>query len=392
MICLIDKKYCTGCMACYNVCKKNAIIFRENAQGFYFPEVLDDKCVECGLCINSCPIQSINLNANNTSSPKVYAVKNHSELTRSRSTSGGAFSAISDYILANKGVIYGTILDDNYKVRYSRAITFEERDKMCGVKYVQSYLGDIHRLLQEDVSRGKKVLFVGTPCYLDGVKHLYKEKVPENLILCDLICHGSPSPLIFQDHVKYIEKKGKVSQYRFRDKTFGWRGTNTTISYGCKTESNTPLSDIFTNLYFDGFISRESCASCKYTSTNRVGDITIGDFWGIEKYHKEFNDEKGVSLVIVNTPKGCKIFEEIEDSVDYLESSMEFCLQPQMQYPAKANRRKSQFWSDYMSRGFQYCAKKYTVLGLSNRIIKFVKRLIPNHLKDTLKRLMLNVY
>ena len=229
------------------------------------------------------------------------------------------------------------------------------------------------------------VMFIGNPCFVAGLKNFLGKNNYDNLLLCDIICHGVPSPLIFRNHIEFIKEKHNLKKYIFRNKTIGWRGTNTTIEYDNKCEVNTPYSDIFTNLYFDGYISRDCCSTCKFTSINRVSDITIGDFWGIEKSHPNFNDEKGTSLLILNTKKGSEVFDNIKNEIYYEESNIEKCMQPQLKYPSLENKNKKWFWEDYKNKGFHYVAKKYTVFGFKNNIIKKAKKLIPNNIKEKLK-------
>ena len=376
---------CYGCTACMNICPKKCISMQTNEKGFKYPVIDKEKCIDCGLCHKICPANNTVVKDN--ACKIVYAAKHKDISVIKQSTSGGVFTALSDYVLNEKGVIYGTKLSEEMKVTYTRVTTKKERDNLRGSKYVQSDLKDTFSELKKDLENQKTVLFVGNPCYVAGLKSYLKKDYP-NLILCDIVCHGVPSPLIFEEHIKLINSKDKIKKYIFRDKSVGWRGTNVTIEYGNKKESNTEFSSIFSNLYFDGYISRENCATCKFTSVNRVSDITIGDFWGIEKNSElnKINDEKGINLVMINTNKGSEIFEKISSDIVFLQSEVENCLQPQLQYPAKQNTKKDAFWNDYYNKGFIYVSKKYTSYGLKNKIFKLIKKMIPRKIKNILKR------
>lgn len=383
---ITNKSKCYGCTACFNQCPRNAIKMVEDERGFKYPKIDNDKCINCRLCKKICPANS-QVDKNEENNIIVYAAKHKDEIIRENSTSGGLFSAISEYVLKNNGIIYATILDENYEVKYTRADNKCDRDKMRGSKYVQSDLLNCFCLIENDLHDNKLVLFVGNPCYVAGLKSFLKYKEYNNLILCDIVCHGVPSPKIFREHINLINSKGKIKKYIFRDKKIGWRGTNVTIEYGNKIETNTAFSDIFCDLYFDGYISRDCCSKCKFTSIIREADITIGDFWGIEKYHKNINDEKGINLVILNTQKGIELFDKISSDLNYEVSSINNCLQPQLMYPSKENKKKKYFWKDYKKRGFLYVAKKYTKYGIKNKIIIATKKLIPNSIKEKIKGL-----
>lgn len=295
--------------------------------------------------------------------PLIYAVKNKSEQTRASSTSGGIFTAASDYILDNNGVVYGVKFDEDFNVLHDKAFSKKERDKFRGSKYVQSYLGDIFSEIVDQLQGDQKVLFSGTPCQVAGLlSFLTKKKInSENLLTVDIVCHGVPSPMIWQNHIsKLLHKYSSFFDYNFRDKRVGWRGAN--VSIGIKNKGyqiNSPVLLSFVRLYFRSFITRPCCHKCQYTSINRHSDITIGDFWGIEKSMPEFDDNKGVSLVLVNSEKGNSFFQNISPCLIIKESNKTDCLQPQLQYPTKPSIRRSDFWRDYNKYGYDYICRKY---------------------------------
>lgn len=347
---------CCGCTCCANICPKEAISMVEDEKGFNYPHIDKNKCINCGLCFKSCPMMNASEIKNEL--PLVYGCKIKDESIRMKSTSGGIFTVISDYVLDNNGVVYGAVFDDDLKVVHARLETKEERNKACGAKYVQSDLGVIFSLIKNDLHSNKLVMFTGNPCQNAGLKNFLKnDKSINNLILVDIVCHGVPSPLIFR---QYIESFDKIVDYNFRDKSITWRGANVTIKFADNTTvTNSRKARIMTDLYFRGYISRNSCGYCPFTDINRVSDMTIGDFWGIENCNPSFDDGKGVSLLLLNTNKGKEIFEKVKERLNYFESDTVSCLQAQLQYPTSPNKNKEKFWKDYNKHGYDYTEKIY---------------------------------
>lgn len=377
MILFKDKNECCGCTACFNICPVNAIKFEEDNEGFLYPIIIEDLCIECGQCEKVCPFKKYKRNNFQT---KVFAVKHKDENVLYNSSSGGAFTAISDYILNNNGIVYGASFDETLKVIHTRAINAEQRDKMRGSKYVQSYLGDCFKLVEKDLKEGRLVLFSGTPCMCAGLRN-YLDKEYPSLILCDIICHGVSSPKLFHDFVEGIFKNSSIKQFSFRSKRNGWRGYNVYIKKDNKESLNSLKSRTYALLYSKAVIIRPSCYNCKFTNFERPSDITIGDFWGIEKCKPHMDDNKGVSLVLTNSEKGQNIFENIKGDIYFEESNKEECLQHNLQRPTIASENRSRFFEDYSKRGFYYVAKKYTIYGFRNRCKHFTKRALVYLLK-----------
>lgn len=371
------KEKCYGCTACANSCKKNAIKMIPDEEGFLYPQIDDLLCTECGLCSEICPLQTEFTGSPNNFTTNAYAVRNKNRVVLEQSTSGGAFTAISDYILMNSGVIFGVAFNEHFKVVHTRAETFTERDTLRGVKYVQSDLKTTFKDIKSKLIDKTPILFVGTPCQVDGLKTFLKDSITDNLLTVDIICHGVPSPLIWEKYVDFVQDKfDKIQEYSFRYKPLGWRGSNVHIKFkNGKILENTPLCKTYSNLYFKGFITRPSCDSCKYTNLNRVGDITIGDFWGIEKCSPTLDDNNGVSFVLVNTKKGEGIFDKIKEYICYEKCDINNCIQPNLKEPTKPSPLRKQFWQDYHNKGFSYCIKKFTDYGLTYKITALLKRI-----------------
>lgn len=376
MISVFEKKEeCCGCTACKHICPTNAIQMKSDEEGFLFPSINQKLCIDCRLCKKVCAFQNGYDISKNLKKPKVYAAKHKNDSIRMNSTSGGAFTAISDYILDNNGVIFGVSFDDNMHVVHKMAKTQDERDKFKGSKYVQSDLKDVYMEIKKLLEKETCVLFTGTPCQTAGLGRFLSNVNTEKLILCDIVCHGTPSPLIWKEHIIHLEKKvgQNISSYKFRDKLIGWGGANTTIRFADKNLKNNSLARTYINLYFSHNILRHSCHNCKYTNLQRPSDITIADFWGIEKHMPEFNDNKGISLVLVNSSKGERVLESIINDLIVEESNTDDCLQPQLQESSKKSELRNQFWDDYNSKGYEYIAKKYGGYNFKNRTKSYVK-------------------
>jgi len=368
-----NKHNCSGCTACMNLCPNNAIIMAVDNEGFSYPQINETKCSQCGLCRKICPFHE-NYNVDgNYNTPKVYAVKHVDEDVRISSTSGGMFTALSDLVLEKNGVVYGAVFDEHFRVCHHKAESKAERDKMKGSKYVQSDLNHIFLDIKNELNNGKYVLFTGTPCQVAGLKAFFNNAPSEKLILCDLICHGTPSPLIWKEYISLLKKKKKsnLKYFKFRDKGKGWHKSRLYAEFddGSKLYDE-PLIKLYNSIFYQHVALRPSCHHCVFTNLKRPSDITIGDFWGIEKYKQRFDDNKGVSLVLINTEKGEDIFQKLRNNLIYETSSVEECVQQQrhLTVPASCPSKRKIFWEDYYSRGFKYVARKYTTYGPVNRL------------------------
>ncbi|MBQ7067113.1 MAG: Coenzyme F420 hydrogenase/dehydrogenase, beta subunit C-terminal domain [Lachnospiraceae bacterium] len=372
-----EKKYCSGCGACSYSCKLNAIQMKPDEEGFLYPIINPELCVQCGKCRKVCPF--IKENTKN-GIPKVYAAKNASDAERKSSSSGGIFTLLSDAVLESGGVVYGALFDSKMQVIHKCASSKEERNSLRGSKYIQSNLKHIFLQVQQDALEGKKILFTGTPCQIAGLKS-FLGKEYSNLYLCDIVCHGVSSPQIFKDYIFYIEKKyqSKIEEISFRDKEQGW----THQKWKIKLQSGQILLDntdlrIYKNLYYGHVIQRPSCHVCPYADIHRQGDITLGDFWGIENSLPDFKDELGINVVLVNTHKGTELFENesIKERLIYVKSDVKSCLQPQLQYPTEKSKKRERFWQDYQKSGFYFVAKKYGTLNMIGIFKQKIKRVL----------------
>lgn len=367
-----QKERCSGCTACQHVCPVGAISMIPDEEGFLYPEIDEEKCIECDRCREVCPFHEGYNRDDCFETPEVYAAKHVDSRVREASTSGGLFTALSDYVLQRNGVVYGAVFGAGLKVQHAGAEKPEDRDAMRGSKYVQSELADLFPKIKEQLAKGREVIFTGTPCQVAGLKAFLNNKTYANLLLCDLVCKGTPSPLFWKDYVALLEKKHnkRLSNFFFRDKSRGWHNPRTLAIYeDGDVESDTELLKSFNRVFYQHIALRPSCHKCPFTNTYRTSDITIADFWGIENYKPAFDDNRGTSLVMINTPKGKAVFEEVKHSLVFERSSLEECTgaQKHLKQPAKPSSKRSAFWKDYSEMGIEYALKKYAYPTLFGR-------------------------
>lgn len=318
--------------------------------------------MDCGLCEEVCAFHAHYDTHLNLPHPEAYAARHKDMCEVETSRSGAVFIAISDWILEQGGIVYGAGYTGHFRVVHKRATTKEERDEFKGSKYVQSDLGNIFRIVKQDLKDGRIVLFSGTPCQTAGLNAYIGRKLRENLYLVDIVCHGVPAPYLWRDFLVYLEKKqgDTICWVNFRDKQeFGWAAHRETFKY-----VNGGGKMTYTFLFYQHIMFRRSCSKCYFANTRRPSDITLADFWGWEKTDAEINqDDKGVSLVLVNTEKGQKLFDAVKHNMYIIPAQLEDCLQPNLQHPSAMHPKRDAFERDYVKYGFEYVAKKYGDMG-----------------------------
>lgn len=360
MIKIENKKDCCGCHACFNICPKNAIEMKEDEEGFRYPKVDENKCINCGLCEKVCPI----LNKRETDNvPKSYACINKDENIRKDSSSGGIFSLISEAMIDMGGVVFGAQFDNEFNVIHSYTDNKEELYKFRGSKYLQSIIGDSYKKVKSFLEEGKYVLFTGTPCQIEGL-YAFLQKDYVKLYTQDIICHGVPSPKVWSKYKEKLEKDNNsaIKTMNFRDKSDGW----TTYSLKHVFENNNSFKEInFKNNYMQAFLKdlsiRESCFNCNFKNKHRSSDITLADFWGIQNIMPEMYDNKGTSLVIVNSPKGTILFEKIKEKIKFVETDFEESIKynPSMTYSPQIPKNRERFFKDLGTMEFDKLVNKY---------------------------------
>ena len=369
---------CCGCTACASICAHDAIKMKPDALGFLYPKVDIEKCVDCGLCEKVCAFNDHYDVTQNLEKPLAYAARHKDMNEIETSRSGAAFIAISDYILEQGGVVYGAGYTDHFRVVHKRATTKEERNEFKGSKYVQSDMNMVFRQVKHDLRDGLTVLFSGTPCQTSGLNSYVGKRLRENLYLLDIVCHGVPSPYMWRDYIAYLEKKqgAPIIWVNFRDKQkYGWAAHHETFRF-----KNGEGKMSFTFLFYKHIMFRKSCGKCHFANLHRPSDITIADFWGWEKIDANFNaDNKGCSLVLLNTEKGRKLFEAVKDRMNTIPADLKECLQPNMLHPSEIHPKRDLFEKEYASKGFKYVFYKYGEEGWRykfNKIINKIKRTI----------------
>ena len=377
---------CAGCRCCEKICPVNAIEMKENKEGFIEPVVNEEKCISCGLCLKRCP--QINKLEIEGIEQKAYATQNKNKEDLKISSSGGMFIAFAKNIISQDGVVYGAAYDQNLKVNHIRVENIEELKLLQGSKYVQSDTADTFEQTKNDLISGRKVLFSGTPCQIAGLKQ-YLGKDYENLYTIDIVCHGVPSRKLFEKYKNSLEAKenSKIDQFDFRDKTEkGW-GLNLRIKYqNNKVTKKASCFDSYYKSFLAGNTYRRCCYDCKYANLNRVGDITIADFWGIEETNSKIDIKKGVSAVIVNSRKGQKIFEDIQQDIIAEETSIESVTKRNLNLkrPTLFPAIRKTVYNSIDNK--QY--KEYTKENLHFRINPkdIIKQVMPQKLKNTIKK------
>lgn len=316
MIDIKEKYMCDGCHACYSVCPKDAINMEIDDEGFWYPKVDNDKCIDCNKCEKVCPI----LNKKEAKSlKKAYACYNLDEDIRMKSSSGGTFTILASEIIKDDGVVFGAKFDEDFNVVHDYVEDINGLSNFRGSKYVQSNIGDSFIQAKKFLDEGRKVLFSGTPCQIGGLKS-YLNKGYENLVTVDLICHGVPSPMIWQRYIAELGDGKKLSSMTFRDKSKGWNSGVLKYSFEDGSEITEEYGE---SLYIKGFIKncflRPSCYKCNFKTLDRISDFTLGDFWGVEELIPEIDKKSGVSLIMIHTKKAQDLFNDANKNIYYEE-------------------------------------------------------------------------
>lgn len=356
MIEIKDKQACCGCHACVSVCPKHCISMKADEEGFLYPHVDASLCVECGRCEKACPF----LHSGESRMPlKVYAARNRQLDVRMASSSGGIFSLLAEEIIRRGGVVFGARFDKDWNVVHDKTETEKGISAFRGAKYVQSVIGNTYREAQAFLRQGRWVLFTGTPCQIRGL-YRFLGKNYGNLLTLDTVCHGVPSPLVWQTYLSTLFCHGeKITSLSMRDKTYGWK------QYQMLIQSDSRLlyfGKATHNLYSQGYLAdlylRPSCHVCPVKQGRSGSDITLGDFWGIRRYHPEMDDNRGVSLVLINSTRGMNFFQELDVSCKEATYEQGLRENPCLERSVPCPDLRQEFWSCFWSEGM-VGVKKY---------------------------------
>ena len=372
----IDKKEnCTGCSACAMICPKACITMQSDEEGFRYPQVNEKECIHCELCVKTCP----ELNHVQRPEPiKIVGLKNRNGKMAMESASAGVSAALCDFIVQHNGVVAGAVYNEDFSVSHVILSDAKELPRLNSSKYQQSNINHIYKDIRSLLKQEKTVLFIGTPCQVAGLKHFLQKDYP-NLYTCDLICHGVPSPKVFQSYLHFIEKKykRKTASINMRDKTLGWNTPGIRIQFTDEYSIfRNKETNLFNGIYSVHYATRPSCHACLYANMKREGDLTIGDFWGIEKRHPDFFDKHGVSLVLINTEKGEKLLNEILPQFEWIISNKDECMQPNLAFPAPQSPVHEKFFQDFNKYDFETIAKKYLDYGKLNLYKQYARKIL----------------
>ena len=376
------KSTCCGCTACASICPKQAIEMLPNENGFIYPHINQEKCINCNLCQRVCSYQN---QISAISDKKVFvAVANNTNLLES--ASGGLFGSFAKMVLANGGVVYGSAMqyhNNQLHVRHIKVTNASDLYLLKGSKYVQSNMQDIFPDVLSELKKGTTVLFSGTPCQVSGLKGFLQKDYP-NLFTIDIICHGVPSEQLFQQYISFEEEKhkSKIINFRFRDKNQGWKLHGAMTCENGQTIYFEPEKSSYYQMFLNSYTYRENCYSCPYASDRRSGDITVGDYWCIDLVHPEYllenggqiDHEKGVSCMIINNSKGAELLNAFGSGIKYWSSSYE-----------NASKYNRQLTTPSLLKG-----ERTIVLSLAHKNYKAVdnwyhKRLIPIIIKRNIR-------
>jgi len=318
MITITAKQNCTGCHACSSVCRHNSITMVSDNEGFLYPVVNMEKCVDCGMCESVCPVMH---GKESVHKIQAYGCRINNMSIRMDSSSGGVFSLLATEIIARHGVVFGAGFDEVFHVHHNFTMELEGLSEFRGSKYVQSEIGNVYQKAEAFLKQGGPVLFSGTPCQIAGLR-AYLQQDYSNLFCMDLICHGVPSPSVWEKYINFREAEAgsKVKQISFRRKNLGWKLYSLSFLYEDNKRYSKPVTK---DMYLQGFLRnlylRPSCHACRFKTISRQSDITLADLWGIQSVLPELDDDKGTSLVLIHTDKGRDLFDNVEGDMQYKE-------------------------------------------------------------------------
>ena len=386
MIEIIEKSKCSGCKACYNICPNNCIDMIMDEEGFWYPKVDKTTCIQCDLCEKICPELNVYNNDRYFDRPIVLAAWNKDENKRRESSSGGIFTSIAEWIISNDGVVFGAGFDDAFNVIHKEIVSFEGLEDLRGSKYVQSDINETYRKAKYHLENNKSVLFTGTPCQVAGL-HNYLGRDYANLYTCDLVCHGVPSPKVFDKYKKTLEQQheSNIQRIAFRHKKYGWKLFSVSLKFFNDTEySKTLREDPYMLGFLRNYYLRPSCYTCTYARLPRTADITLGDYWGVANKYPELDDDKGTSLLLVNSERGKYILENCMETLSIHDGDLDYAIRhnPCIIKPVDEPEKRQKFFKDFNSKDFKYVIKKYmsppslieTQIIFIKRALNFIKR------------------
>lgn len=350
---MVEKKRCTGCGACAAACPHYAISMKRDCEGFAYPQIDASVCIRCGRCDAVCPEEMPSEAAGENA---YFGARAKEKAVRQAGSSGGIFPLLAAYVLEKGGMVYGAGMQADGSVSHMGIARIEDTGRLTKTKYVQSDLAPVWEGIRGHLQQGRPVLFCGTPCQAAALKAFLGQEY-ENLLLATLICYGVPSPGIWEQYVRFLEKKygGVFGGFSFRDKRNGDYGRTVALRMGKREVAYSLHRDLFCRTYFRNINIRPCCYTCRYCTVERSSDITLGDFWGIEGIHPEFDDGMGVSAVICHSAKGKRLWSGIQDKTEWFacgETDVANDMQPRLQRPTECARNRARYMRLYRSLPF----------------------------------------
>ncbi len=385
MINIADKKKCCGCYACYQVCPKHCITMRPDEEGFYYPHVDEQTCINCGLCEKVCPELDTE-KLDNWKIPKVYEAYSKDEEIRIKSTSGGLFSILANQMYDEGAYVGGAVYDEDFKLKLFVSNEREDLNRTRGSKYIQAEVNEVFVQIKDLLNRGEKVFICSNPCQIFALKKFLRKDYP-NLYTCDILCKGVPTYKFLKSYLDYqaarYGSKVKSLQFKYKDDKYvwGWLGTKIDFVNG-KHYLKYGGEDAFMTAFLrTGFTVRPSCIECHFKDFPRYADISLGDFWGIQNYSNQ-DTRKGMSLVLVNNPRGQELLEKVSKRLYLAEHSIPeatkgniHLIQAYDPTPGFSERMRKEFYDDLDKKGFRFVEKKYLTYLYQTKIRKGIQLL-----------------
>lgn len=395
MINISNKENCTSCFACFNICPVNAIEMIEDAEGFKYPKVNKKKCIKCGLCDRICPIINNKSKEGNLARPKVMAAYTKNNHIRLDSTSGGIFSELAKKIYEENGYVCGAVYNKKWGVEHIVSNDIKDLDNLRSSKYLQSDINNVFTQIKNLLEKGKNVLICGSPCQISGLNN-FLQKDYQNLYTIDFICRGMNSPKIFKGYINYLENKNKARaiKVKFKHKIHGWHNFSTKVDFeNGKSYIGGRYEDSFMIGYlkYNAFM-RPSCYNCKFKGLPRRADITLADFWGIERISPKMDQNKGTSMIYINSEKGQKLFDEIKRNLVYEEIASDdvFKENVSMKSSVEMTRERQEVFNNIDKLSYKELSDRYFPEPILSKKIKI--RIKNNRVTVKIKNILRRIY
>lgn len=389
------KEDCYGCTACENICPVKCITMIEDEEGFIYPAVDEERCIKCNKCKNICIRNDGKLDRYNTNYPEAYIAYNLDKKIRDNSSSGGISNILMEYVIHNKGVVYGVRYDENMDVIHDKANTMQECEKFRYSKYVRSNIRGTYGDIENKLKDNKLVLFIGTPCQVAGLKSYIGKNLQSNLITCDIVCHATPSPKVYRKFIDNIEKKykGKIKNMNFRSKEFGYNNRAMSIDFEdrrifLKLNAINEYSN-YMQLFGTGISVSPACYECNFANIEkRTADFTIADFYG--KTRNAINDNNGISLLLINTEEASSIFNNfLYSKIKFEKTELKKAFENNHISPIVKPLKRDSFFRDIDRLSYDKVINEYVN---KYRCKTVVSKYIPKNIKVAIKKVFIKIF